>query len=232
MRISELYESSPVRGADAVIIGSGPSLGVFPVDWLKGRVCITLNDTHKHLPDWVGPISFSNAKQWSEPFNDNHSIRIIKGRLRFDPRPEKHDNHVPWFSEDYYVFSYYDRRHGDDRDHFDRAELWREPDYYWNGPGGTVCILATQFALLGGAKSIMIVGCDCCELGGDAYVKGKKQRKFVKRKYHKDAEGMLIMFHEARKRFGVPCVSVTPFAGFGREADQMQQMQGWASAKS
>ena len=228
MRISELYADSPVRGADVVIIGSGPSMTVFPVEMLRGRVCITLNDTHKYLPEWVGPISFSNALQWAEPSSAGIRIRIVKGRNRHQkrgPGPERTDNHVAWDHPRYHVFSYREPP-WDERSHFDLESLWAEPDFYWNVKNGNVSIFAMQFAILAGARSMTMVGCDCMELEGKPYLDGKKQRSFVKRNFGAYLKGMMTMSREAHNR-GIPVVTMSPFVGLQSFPMQWRQMKEW-----
>lgn len=229
MRISDLYSTDLMRGQDVFVIGTGPSLGLYPPEFFNGRFAILLNDCCRYLPD-AGPIAFTNNRKFLKW--GSQLYKIVKGRLRFDPHPERHDNHVPWGSPDYYVFSYRDdrKKYGgrDDCSHFDWSRLWLEPDFYINEPGGSVSIFAAQFAAQCGARSIQLVGCDCCEFGDLKYVASKKPRpEQVHHDYDAYSRGMLRLKYETWKRFGIPIVSVQPFVGLGRHEEQFSQIKEW-----
>jgi len=195
---------------------------VFPLDYLKDKNCILLNDSWRLFPN-LGPIAFSNNKQFLS--GCGLSIQIVKARLKFEPNMERDDNHVRWNDSEYYCFSYRDRNY-DEWDHFDDVALFNEPDHYWNEPGGNASIFCIQFCLLAGVKKIHLVGCDCCVLDKRDYFEGKKGRQ-RKHNYDAYAKGTVRMIREARERFGVPIVQVTPFAGLGREKEQYKEMKAW-----
>ena len=206
------------------IIGSGPSLEVFPFSYLINKTCILLNDTHRYTPAFLGPCVFANNKSFIK--NSVQGIRIVKGRLRFDPGPEKDDNHVPWDHPELYVFSYREPP-WDKTSHHNIESLWSEPDYFWSPVGGNVSHFAIQFALLAGAKSISLIGCDSIPLAGQEYVSTKEQRSHVKRKYDAYIVGTEILMQEAKNKFQVPIVSITPFAGLGNEVEKFRRMKEW-----
>lgn len=233
MKISNLYSTrpddkwgtvpGPFRGQDIYIIGTGPSMTVFPLDWLRGKTCVLLNDAQKHLPG-LGPIAFSNNLKFLA--GCGLPYQIVKGRLRFDPDPERDDNHCPWDDPGRYVFSYRERP-WDAVSHHDLSTLWKEPCHYWNTRRGSVSIFAVQFALLAGAKSITLVGCDSCELGPNAeYIAGKKATA-VRHDYDAYAAGLMTLNREARERFRVPMMTLSPFMGLSRERQQYQEMRKW-----
>ena len=231
MRVSELYDEVE-PGQSVYIIGTGPSMRVFPLDYLRGKTCILLNDAHMHL-DNIGPIAFSNNKRFLR--DCKLPIQIVKSRLKFDPHPERDDNHVPWNNPNLYCFSYRQREikgiaTGDKWDHFDTKALWTEPDHYWNTPGGNVSIFAIQFALLAGFSEIHLVGCDCIDLNGYAYMKkqpGHGHKRRTRHDYDSYRKGTHRMIREARERFGVPIVQVNPFVGLGEVKSQFQGMVKW-----
>jgi hypothetical protein len=221
MKVSDLYNDPAIRGHDVYIVGLGPSMRVFPTSFLKNKLCVLLNDASKIFQ--LGPIAFTNHKQWIEPVNIQHiKYQIVKARCKSDLNPHKTDNHVPWNHQIYYCFSY--REHPWDKvSHYDKNQLWKEPDYYWNMKDGTVAIFAVQFALLAGAKSITLVGCDCIALQGQHYV-AKDISKYKQKQHNYDnyAKGLLILREEAQKRFNVPLLTLTPFCGLGREQTQYE----------
>lgn len=222
MRVSELYHRPPFLGASVFIVGSGPSLTVFPESYLKGELCILLNDTWRYRTR-LGPVVFSNNKSFLQ--GCRHEIQIVKSRLKFDGNMERDDNHVAWDDPKYYCFSYRDRKY-DKWDHFDEKALWNEPDHYWNTPGGNSAIFCLQFCLLAGVKKIAMIGCDCCGLNRWDYVQDKRRRR-VKHDYESYARGTMRLIHDARDRFGVPVVQINPFAGIGREPAQFEEMKTW-----
>jgi hypothetical protein len=244
MRVSDLYpignvlQPTPLNGRDVYIIGTGPSLRVFPIDFLRDRCCILLNKACRILPE-LGPIGFSNRADFLLPPDEcGAKIQIVKGRLKWqsDPPPSRPDNHCSWNDPRFYVFSYRDPQ-WDSVSHFSRSQLWAEPDYFWNVKKGSVAIFAVQFAALAGARSITLIGCDCCELAGAdgadrpyaAEVAGDQTGRVV-HNYNQYAAGLDILARECRERFGIPLLHLSPFPGFGREREQFRQFQEWADS--
>lgn len=247
MRVSELYEG-PVRGQDVCIIGLGPSLRVFPKNFFDHKFCILLKDAWKLLPN-AGPVAFSNNVVYLDEDSPNPlPYQIVKCRHKGAQNPERTDNHVPWDSPRFYCFSYREQP-WDLVSHHDEKTLWQEPDFYWNYPGGNVAIFAIQFAVLAGARSISLVGCDCGELLNMEYVspeisenreKGKAlfdkrngrragTRKVTKPKrdrhdYVGYLNGMQIIRKRALRDYGVPVVSVVPFMGLFEYEEQFRLM--------
>lgn len=168
MRVSDLYNDPRLRGQDVYIVGTGPSLSVFPIDLLADRCCILLNDAHKYAPS-LGPVAFSNHLKFLN--GCGCSIQVVKGRLKWQDGAESDCNHCDWNDPYHYVFSYRDKNY-EGVSHFDDSQLWAEPDHYWNVKGGSVSLFAMQFAALCGVKSITLVGCDCTDVLG-AYHPGK-----------------------------------------------------------
>jgi hypothetical protein len=237
LRISSLYADSVVRGQDCYVVGLGPSMSVFPRQMLVGRTCVLLNDAQRHFPE-LGPIAFSNHRDFVDPIGPEIKICCVKGRLKSDPNPERDDNHVPWDDPVYHVFSYRTFPY-DEVDIMDEKTLWREPDYYWRGP---VAVFACQFLLLAGARSITLVGCDCGPIAGEDYC--KRDVEVVRRaaakttdirewnlplrhNYQDYAYGLIRLKQDAELRFKVPIVSMTPFIGFGDPAAQLKAIRRW-----
>lgn len=247
MKVSDLYnDDGPLIGHDVYIVGSGPSLRVFPVDFLKGRCCILLNTAHRILPG-LGPVAFSNNLDFLAPKGKLHpacecEYKVIKGRLKWEwiSRPwENADNHVDWDDPRYYVFSYREPKMehaktgevmstGDTWSHYDDCALWKEPDFYWNVRKGTVAIFAVQFALLAGAKSITLIGCDCCDFGERKFASSHNAGPVnMVHNYEQYAAGLNRLAKEARERFGVPLLHLSPFPGYGREQQQYLEFLKW-----
>jgi len=233
MKVSELYApQGPFVGADVYIIGTGPSMSVFPIATLEDKTCFLLNDACRQFTT-LKPVAFSNnlsfLKFCTLPY------QIVKGRLRFDPHPERDDNHCPWDDPARYVFSYREPTiitgkgerisTGDKLSHFDERTLWRDPNFYWNVRGGSVAIFAIQFALYAGVRSITLAGCDCTSVHGNHYVKTKTRNAHY-HDYPQYAAGLMRMWKECQVR-GVPLMSLTPFLGLGYHDKQFSEMMQW-----
>ncbi len=230
MLVSDLYGT--LRGLDVFIVGTGPSMSVFPLGFLKDRYCILLNDAWKYLN--LGPMAFSNSKQFLKGEQLPPKIMVVKARLKSDPSPERDDNHVRWGHTRKHCFSYREPP-WDDVSHHDKSILWKESCHYWNIPGGSVAIFAVQFAVLAGARSVTVVGCDCCELNGRQYlnkeafrdrmVRTKRIDKRLRHNYRAYACGLRYVADRALKDYGVPVVSSSPFFGFGWEELQLGMLE-------
>ena len=220
MKVSDLYANNPLRGQDCYIIGSGPTIDLIDQSVFVDRPCVLLNEAHKAMPG-IGPIAFANNKKQLR--DCVCPIQVVKGRLRFDPNPEQTDNHVPWDSEQYHVFSYRNPP-WDKVSHHDDTQLWKEPDFYWAPKDGSVSAFAIQFAVLCGAKSITLAGCDCCHFGGKEYADECRRKMIVAHNYERYAVGIMRLKREC-KRLGIPLNTLSPFAGFGREQEQFPLLE-------
>lgn len=235
MLISALYGSFVDK--DVYLIGTGPSMSVFPKRYLLGKTCVLLNDAWRYFPE-LGPVAFSNTNVFFRPDKSGRTppkIRVVKARLKSDPNPERDDNHVRWDDPDRYCFSYREPP-WDDASHFDVGRLWAEPCHYWNMRGGTVAIFAVQFAVMAGARSVTMVGCDCCDLDGEEYlspralkfrIKNAKGtfKKGLKHDYEAYASGLRYVADRALADRGVSVTSMSPFFGFGHESKQLKMMR-------
>lgn len=242
MKVSELYAPhGPFVGQAFHVIGSAPSMNLFPLRMLEGRLCVLLNTACTMFPS-LGPIAFCNARSQIHGHSEAIKYRVGKGRLRFEPGVARTDNHIAWNDPDWYVFSYREpiikEEHGGNSEpihtgdmvsHHDEGTLWAEPCYYWSPRGGSVSAFAIQFALYCGARSITLVGCDACEFGGERYAAGK-EGSTMHRKYHQYAYGCERMWRECYQR-GVPLTSWTPFFGLGYHQDQYRNMTAWLKTR-
>lgn len=226
MKVSDLYVDGPLTDRDVHIVGTGPSMSVFPVELLMGNTCVLLNDAQKYFPK-LGPVAFSNNLKFLT--DCTLPYQVVKARLKFENplsasnNPEEDDNHVRWEDPRYYCFSYREPP-WDKVSHHDETTLWKEECYYWAPHGGSVAHFAVQFAMWCGARSITLVGCDCAEIGPLKYVKSKKQSKLSRHNYIAYQYGLLRLSRDAHRR-GVPMVSLTPFFGLGWHIEQFEEMR-------
>lgn len=254
MKVSDLYGTEgPVHGKDVYVIGLGPSMAVMPPGFLERQCCILLNDAQKWFPT-LGPVAVANHKDFLKPLSAPIRYPIVKGRLRTPEDPAKaDDNHVPWDHPQVYVFSYRLPQYDGGVDSNDRRTLWQEPCHYWIG--GTSAGYAVQFALQGGCRSILLVGCDCGPLAGQHYAsqeimatkkptsraiaKAVARRKneppnFHSRVFSRDypyySESLLLLKREAEEKFHVPIMTLLPFVGLDGYAQQLTEIKGWTNA--
>ena len=219
MKVSELYAPhGPFVGNEIYVVGTGPSLDCFPLDLLRDKCCLLLNDAQKHLPG-LGPIAFANNLNCFE--GCTLPYQIVKGRLKFQKGAERTDNHCRWDHPLYYVFSYREPP-WDAVSHHNESQIFAEPDFYWAPERGSISAFSVQFALLAGARAIYLVGCDCNEINGTKYVDGKTGAE-MRRNYEAYQRGLLTMRRHAAKR-GVPMVSVQPFFGLGWHEHQYREI--------
>lgn len=192
---------------------------------LKDKVCVLLNDAQRHFPD-LGPIAFANNKKFLKfctlPY------QCVKARLRFDPHPERDDNHVNWEDDSIYCYSYREPP-WDKVSHHDESTMWKEPCHYWAPRRGSVSAFAVQFAVWAGAKSITLAGCDCNVIEGAHYVHTKNRHERV-HEYHQYAVGLLRLWKECQLR-GIPMVSLQPFFGVGWHREQFGEMTAWLASR-
>lgn len=242
MKVSKLYgPNGPVFGKDVYVIGVGSSMRLFPLSYLEDKTCILLNDACRHFPT-LGPISLANNRKFIDDVGETAvKYWVIKARLKSDPHPERDDNHVPWDHDRLYCFSYREPP-WDKESHFDQTRIWREKCHYWNMPGGNVAIFATQFAVMAGAKAVILVGCDAGEICGQRYVTKeaaahrirntpnsaiKRMGSLRPANYQAYVDGLGVLQRRALADKGVPIMSMTPFVGL---KNMTQQFLRWHKA--
>lgn len=232
MRVSDLYKAgNPIEGRDCYVVGLGPSMAVFPIDFLRDKFCVLLNDAQKFFPG-LGPVAFANHRMFLDPLDPAITVPVVKGRLKSEPERQRLDNHVPWDHPSWYVFSYRGTSY-DGREHIEESHLFAEPDFYWRGP---VAVYACQLLLQARCRSITLVGCDGAPIAGEDYCteaveqaraatsKGAGGDGYVFHNYNSYVEGLLVMKREAEKR-GVNILSLTPFVGMSDAGGQLKFMR-------
>lgn len=164
MRLRDLKDT--YINQDIYIIGAGPSINLFPLDFLKGKVCLSLNDTYKMDPA-IRPIAIMNNPTYAQVghrFAPNHrNLKNIKYPVVKMTGRHRSSKNVDWDHPDYYC---YDWSHKIDTD------IWtmtKDTDYLYSSPEGCILHDGLQLAWIMGAKNIFVIGCDSRTLGGRHY---------------------------------------------------------------
>lgn len=219
--VSQLYNRHP--DSDIYIIGTGPSLRVFPLSLLKGRITIGLNDAHKfHAvtyaitvhPDLYIP-KFSPLT-WITKYDKMNNLVS--------------DEQMRHAEEHFYFFESKGRPNtaapDQPRDE-GRMTQWLERPcgdflYLWSSISQTAVNLAANM----GARNIFLIGCDQNELLGEHHAHVKPTRwKGVDpaHRYRQYYEG-LVEVRDALKSRGVNLVSLSPFLGLGRDEEEFKRL--------
>lgn len=165
MRLKQLRDI--YRGQDLYIVGSGPTASLFPLDFLKGKICLSLNDTYKMHPA-IAPVALLHHEMYSRtgpeagaafhPLFSGIKYPIVKASTK-NKLP---DEWIDWENPHYYL---YDWSHDIER----IWEMTKETDYLYYTPEGCSLHAAFQLAWIMGVKNIFVVGCDSRTLGGKHY---------------------------------------------------------------
>ena len=215
MRLRELRDV--FAGQDIYIIGSGPTLNVFPLEYLQDKICLSLNDAYKAHPA-VTPMALMHhqlyahsGKSIDEDYHDHlKGIRypIVKatGRERVEE--------VDW---DHPYFYYFDWSH-------DIENIWtqtKDTDQLIYMREGCSLHAALQICWIAGASTIYTLGCDSRTLGGRHYAEYDKGnfrddevlKRGMQRNYDAYVFGALII-QEFLKRKGIQVINLSPIVGY------------------
>ncbi len=147
MRIGELYGSA--QGHDVYICGTGPSMRVFPIDFLRDKLTIGLNQFWRYLmPTYNITVHPELLQECYRESPKPSSPWVVK------KKPPMHDLSLD--DDRFYVF------HTSDK--FDTV-VDRPADTLFIGRG--VQQTAMDLAARMGASTIILVGVDMTDLGGE-----------------------------------------------------------------
>lgn len=230
MRVSQLYDNPKIRGREAYVVGLGASMAAFPIQWLRGRFCVLLNDAARWFPG-LGPLVVANDRRYVEPPSPSVRWNVVKGRHKSDPGfLQRDDNHVAWDHPQIFAFSY--------DPEVSLSDSWERTDCYW--PGSTAVGFALQLLARCHVSSITLVGCDCGEICGTHYFSPeveivrrqyshnrhiKSGRKPLRHDYRVYEESLFQLKLEIERRFSIPVLSLTPFIGLSGVSDQFRRMK-------
>lgn len=195
MRIGQLRDV--YLHQDAYILGSGPSSNVFPMDFLRDKICISLNDAYKIHPA-IKPIAYLHHEYYSRlgksltdpihPFFKSVKYPVVKatGKTQLD--------HIDWDSPFFYYFKF----------SHDINKIWtmtKDSDTLHYTPEGCSLHGALQLCWIMGFKNIFIIGCDSTTMDGKHYANYDKNnfrddevlKRGVKRNYDSYVYGTIIV---------------------------------------
>lgn len=159
MKIGELYGAHP--GQDIYVVGTGPSMRVFPKEILEGKICIGLNQAWKYGIDL----------QYSITIHPQHVVDHEVARKK-DPslpptkwciRTQKPPLRITLEDKRYYGFTSHKPIPSHGFNHNLITKRW--PNALFIGRG--IHQSAMNLAYHMGAKTIFLVGVDMCSLDGE-----------------------------------------------------------------
>ena len=214
-QITELYNRHP--GSDIYVVGTGPSLRVFPTEMLEGKITIGLNMAWKTVPVQYGITIHPNlaVPEFMEGEHAHPEITWIskhqKTKLVVGPEHLKHAE------ENFYFFDNYGKENlqppGEPSESGRILDWVREATpnrlYMWSSISQAGVNLAANM----GARNIILVGCDNCALG-DNHHAHKQHAQWngadPNHRYHQYYEGLSEIRTALRER-GVNVVNMNPF---------------------
>jgi hypothetical protein len=227
MRLRDLRDV--YAGHEIYIVGSGPTTNVFPADFFKDKICLSLNDSFK-IHNTIAPVALMHHVTYSRagnteaaPFHENFlniKYPVVKssGRDRVDT--------VDW---DHPVFYFYDWSHNISHIY----ETTKSTDTLYYTPDGSALHAALQLSWIMGAGTIYTVGCDSTTLGGKHYANYDKNKfrddeilkRGVQRDYDSYTKGSLIVIDFLRRK-GINVFNLSPIIGYNLVDYQYDVLRG------
>jgi len=215
MRLRDLQDI--YFGHDIYIVGSGPSINIFPKEFLRDKICISLNASYKSSK-FITPVAFMHHMVYSRkgnviedpihPFFKNIKYPVVKGTGK--TRKEK----VDWDNDHYYFF---DWNHDIEKIY----QLTKKTDELFYTPEGCAMQAAMQLAWILGARNIFLIGCDSRVMGEKHYadfeMDGFRNMEILKRgntrNYDSYVYGALIVM-DFLKRKGINVFNLSNIVGY------------------
>lgn len=216
-------------GSDIYVVGTGPSLRVFPLEVLQDKITIGLNDAYRFFPVkyavTVHPDLYvpEFAGQGARP---DLTWVVKRQKIESLELPE----HRRYASERFYAFDSEGQANtqgpGEPRDSGRVLDWVRRTTgdflYLWSSIAQTAANLAANM----GAKNIFLVGCDADALGGNDHAHAKPTRwkgADPADRYRQYYEGLAEVRGALRER-GVRLMSLTPFIGSTRADEDFERL--------
>jgi hypothetical protein len=239
--VSELYNRYPDR--DIYVIGTGPSLRVFPHDLVRDKITIGLNMAWKTLPVKYS-ITIHPDLSIPEFLPDETPHPEITWITKYAKTKSLVSAEQLQYAEENFYFFEMDGRPNTQPPNkppdSGRVLDWvRRPTddklYLWT----TIAQAGVNLAANMGAKNIYLIGCDNCALGGNNHAHKQHTRwrdASPDSRYREYYEGLAEIRPVLRER-GVNLVSLNPFMSlqfpeedFARLCQELNQPQLIASA--
>jgi hypothetical protein len=227
MRLRELRDT--FLNQDIYVVGTGPSVNAFPLDFLEDKICLSLNDAYKIHPA-ISPIAFMHHQLYAHagnsveaPYHDhlmNIRYPIVKATGRVG------DEIFDW---DHPYFYYCTWRN-------DIENIWtvtKETDELFYTPEGCCLHGALMLCWIMGARNIFVIGCDSRTMGGRHYAEYDKNKfrddEVLKRGKHRNYDSYVygtLIYQEFLRRKGINVVNLSPIVGYHRVDYQYDVLRG------
>jgi len=218
MRLRELYGRYP--GLDLYVVGTGPSMRVFPVEMLAGKLTIGLNQAWKYFdrgfaPTWMLTAHPEELLKFEEAKARPRTTWIVKKKPPLE--------HLSLDDPRHYVF-------GTEEDF---GVVRKQPeDVLFLGRG--IQQTAIDLAARMGFKNVFLVGCDMTDLGGEHHGHDQHVRFLGWRDrdvYQEYREWTAVVRKTVREAHGVNVLTLSPFLGAGHAEEDYKRLVGELSLR-
>jgi hypothetical protein len=206
------------RGQELYIVGSGPSINIFPKDFLRDKICLSLNDTYKAHPA-IQPIALMHHEAYSRTgaseFADFHPLleNIKYPIVKISGKNRVPSEQVDWENPYFYFYDW----------SLDINKIWtmtKDTDELYYTPEGCSLHAALQIAWIMGFETIYTIGCDSRTMGGRHYAAYDKNgfraletAPNKSRNYDSYVYGTLII-QKFLKEKGIELLNLSSIVGF------------------
>lgn len=196
MRIEQLFDKH--KNEDIYVVGTGPSLRVFPIAYLSDKITIGLNQAWKTLPTTYSiSVHPELVVEYEKAKTKPKTNWIVKQKNEFANKSFE--------DKTYYIFRTVDKD----------FSIFTKPvkDHLFIGRG--VQQTAMNMAALMGAKNIILVGVDMTDVGGDHHGHDQHVKfhglepKDVYAEYRK----YTALARRELKKININVLSLSPFIG-------------------
>ncbi len=213
MLIESLWDKH--KGEDVVVLGSGPSARCVDPSFLDGRVIIGLNQAYR-LRDCTYSITVHPELylEWRSGHRHQKTQWIVKRKFPMQD--------LPFDDPLLYVFETND---GDKPNDFQYLKE-RTPNKLYQGRG--VQLTAMCLAAHMGARSIMLVGCDMCQIGPDHHGVNQHVRfnGLTSREVYAEYRRFTAKVRRVlREDYKISVVTISPFVGIGHPEEDYARLQ-------
>jgi len=218
--------SNTFQGQPIFILGTGPTLSLFPENYFKGKTCILLNNAYKIVKS-DGPIGLFHSIDYLYDTESFGKLMPYAGCQVIDyPIVKLNKNTFDVVSDAKFPFYFYYYSH--EIDAFD-ANIISNKIYY--SKDGSSLHAALQVANIMGASEIYICGCDARTFSGNHYGSypddGFRAKENVARDYDAYTAGAVSIIKSLYRK-GTPVNYLSPLIGYNSLEYQFDQFSALA----
>lgn len=196
MKIEDLYGRH--KGEPIYIVGTGPSMRLFPLEFLRDKVCIGLNQAWRYCPlTYTISVHPELLIDYQREKHPHKTQWIVKHKPPLNLELDDPNYYVFWTQkEDYTIFA--------------------KPQLHTLFIGNGVQQTAMHMAFLMEASAIFLVGVDMAELGGDHHAHDQHVRfhgltpQAVYAEYREKTAAVRVAMQKVRN---VPILNISPLLG-------------------